>query len=206
VGVGGGSAVLDTDGVPVFAKRIPITDRELANPHSTANLYGLPTYCQYGIHRLAGPGFGPWRELAANMIITEGILGGEAESFRLLYHWRVLPGRPPIATEHHDIDAVVAYFGGAPTMRIRFEELAGAASSLVLFQEYIPHPQSDWLDDPIGRAETFEKQLLEIAAFLRARDLLAASWYVTIVDPVWGRNDLLWSILGATLQVRQRLG
>ena len=43
VGVGGGSSVLDVDGIPVFAKRIPITDRELAHPHSTANLFGLPT-------------------------------------------------------------------------------------------------------------------------------------------------------------------
>src|SRR6185503_16589107 len=136
VGVGGGSSVFDVDGVPVFAKRIPITDRELANPHCTANLFDLPIYCQYGMHRHAGPGFGAWRELAANMIITEGILAGEAESFPLLYHWRVLPGRPPIASEHLDIDAVVAHFGGAPTMRVRFEELAGAASSLVLFHEY----------------------------------------------------------------------
>jgi hypothetical protein len=106
VGVGGGSSVLDVDGVPVFAKRIPITDRELAHPHSTANLFNLPVYCQYGVYRIGGPGFGAWRELAANMIVTEGVLAGEAESFPLLYHWRVLPGRPPIASEHLDIDAV----------------------------------------------------------------------------------------------------
>lgn len=172
VGVGGGSSVLDIDGVPVFAKQIPITDRELAHPHSTANLYDLPTYCQYGIHRLAGPGFGAWRELAANMVITEGVLAGEAESFPLLHHWRVLPGRPPIVSEHLDIDAVVAHFGGAPTVRLRFEELAGAAASLVLFHEYVPYPLLDWLNDPIDRAETFERQLLEIAAFLRTRELL----------------------------------
>jgi len=62
VGVGGGTSVLDVDGVPVFTRRIPITDRELAHPHSTANLFDLPTYCQYGMHRLAGRGFGAWRE------------------------------------------------------------------------------------------------------------------------------------------------
>lgn len=172
VGVGGGSSVLDVDGVPVFAKRIPITDRELAHPHSTANLFDLPTCCQYGMHRLAGPGFGAWRELAANMIVTEGVLGGEAESFPLLYHWRVLPGRPPVASEHLDVDAVVAQFGGAPAVRVRFEELAGASSSLVLFHEYVPYPLHDWLGDPIGRAETFERQLFEVVAFLRSREVL----------------------------------
>src|SRR6188508_2281772 len=65
VGVGGGSSVLDIDGVPVFAKRIPITDRELAHPHSTANLFDLPVYCQYGMFGIGSPGFGAWRELAA---------------------------------------------------------------------------------------------------------------------------------------------
>src|SRR4051794_34250030 len=74
VGVGGGCSVLDVDGVPVFAKRIPITDRELARPHSTANLFDLPPCCQYGVYRIGGPGFGAWRELAANMTVTEGVL------------------------------------------------------------------------------------------------------------------------------------
>ena len=172
VGVGGGSSVLDVDGVPVFAKRVPITDRELAHPHSTANLFDVPTYCQYGMFRLAGPGFSAWRELAANMSVTEGVLAGEAESFPLLHHWRVLPGRPPVASEHRDVDAVVAQFGGAAGVRIRLEELADAASSLVLFSEYVPHALSDWLSDPVGRAEMFERQLFDVVAFLRSRELL----------------------------------
>lgn len=172
VGVGGGSSVVDIDGVPVFAKRIPITDRELAHPHSTANLFDLPTCCQYGMYRLAGPSFGAWRELAANMIVTDGVLAGEAQCFALLYHWRVLPGRAPIASEQRDIDAVVAQFGGAPAVRIRLEELAAATASLVLFLEYIPDPLLDRLTDPVGQAETLERQLFEIVAFLRRRELL----------------------------------
>lgn len=172
VGVGGGCSVLDVDGVAVFAKRIPMTDRELAHPHSTANLFDLPTCCQYGMYRLAGPGFGAWRELAANVIVTEGVLAGEAEAFPLLYHWRVLPGRAPVASEHRDIDAVVAQFGGAPGVRVRFEELAAATSSLVLFLEHVPYPLLDTLTDPVGQAERLERQLFEIVAFLRSRELL----------------------------------
>lgn len=172
VGVGGGGAVLDVDGVPVFAKRIPITDRELAHPHSTANLFDLPTCCQFGMYRLAGPGFGAWRELAANTMITDGVLAGDAEAFPVLHHWRVLPGRAPIAAEHLDIDAVVAQFGGAASVRIRLEELAAATSSLVLFSEYVADPLLDRLTDPAGQAATLERQLFEIVAFLRSRELL----------------------------------
>jgi len=94
VGVGGSSSVLSVDGGPVFATRIPITDLELAHPHSTANLFDVPTYCQYGMFRLAGPGFSAWRELAANVVLTDGVLAGETESFPLLHHWRSHPGPP----------------------------------------------------------------------------------------------------------------
>lgn len=173
VGVGGGSSVVDVDGVVVFAKSVPITERELAHAHSTANLFDLPLACQYGMHPLAGPGFGAWRELAANMVVTEGVLAGEAESFALLHHWRVLPGRPPLADEHRHVDAVVAQFGGDPAVRTRFAEPAAARSSLVLFLEHVPDPLLDRLNvDPVGSAERFERQLVAAVAFLRDRELL----------------------------------
>jgi hypothetical protein len=98
----------------VFAKRIPITDRELAHPHATANLYDLPTACLYGMYRL----------------------------------------------------------GAVASVRIRLEELAAAASSLVLFLEHVPSPLLDTLTDPVGQAEVLERQLFEIVGFLRRRELL----------------------------------
>jgi hypothetical protein len=170
VSVGGGSVVLDVDGVPVFAKRIPLTDRELANPGSTANLFDLPVFCQYGV---VSPGFNAWRELAANIIVTDAVLAGETQSFPVLYHWRVLPGRSPVAAEHADIDTVVAVLGGSPAVRARLEALAAASCSLVLFCEYIPHPIVDWLrENPAGKAATVERQFSQIVSFLRGRRLL----------------------------------
>jgi hypothetical protein len=176
VGVGGASGVLDVDGVPVFVKRIPLTDREFARPHSTANLFDLPLCCQYGV---GGPGFNAWRELAANLIVTGGVLAGETESFPLLHHWRVLPGRPDTAAEHADIDAVVAALDGSPAVRTRLEALAAASRSLVLFSEYVPHPLRGWLnEDPVGKADTVERQLDGIVAFLRDRELLHLDGHV----------------------------
>ncbi|WP_433263572.1 serine/threonine protein phosphatase [Actinosynnema sp. CS-041913] len=170
VGVGGGSAVLGVDGVAVFVKRIPLTDREHAHPHSTANLFDLPTFCQYGV---VSPGFNAWRELAANLVLTDAVLAGETESFPVLHHWRILPGRAPIADEHADTDAVVAALNNHPAVRVRLEALAAASRSLVLFSEYVPHPLEDWLkEDPAGKAGTVERQLAEIVGFLRGRELL----------------------------------
>lgn len=172
VGVGGGSSVIDVDGVTVLAKRIPITDRELAHRHSTANLFDLPLSCQYGMHPLAGPGFGAWRELAANTTVTEGVLAGESEAFALLHHWRVLPGRPRVASEHLDVEAVLAQFGGDAAVRARLVELSEATSSLVLFLEHLPDRLRDILDNPLDHAVTVERQLLEAVAFLRRREVL----------------------------------
>jgi len=170
VGVGGGSELIDVDGVPVFTKRIPLTGREVANSGSTANLFDLPMFCQYGI---GGPSFNAWRELAANIIVTDAVLAGETQSFPILYHWRVLPGRSPVAAEHADIDTVVTAQGGCPAVRVRLEALAAATCSLVLFCEYIPHPIADWLrENPAGKAATVERQLSEIVTFLRDRELL----------------------------------
>lgn len=170
VGVGGTSVVVDVDGTSVFAKRVPLTDLELAHPHSTANLFGLPLHCQYGI---GSPGFSAWRELAANSMVTEAVLSGESEAFPLLHHWRVLPGRPPVADEYADIEAAAAALGGGLAVRARLEALAAASSSLVMIWEHSPHPLAPWLaDDPVGKAISVEQQLLEITRVLHDRGLL----------------------------------
>lgn len=160
-GAGGGPVLLDVDGVPVFAKRVPLTDRELARPFSTANLFDLPVVCQYGI---GSPGFSAWRELAANQLVA-GTAG-----FPLLHHFRVLPGRAPVTAEFLDVDAAAARLGGSPQIRARFTELAAATHSLVLFFEHIPLALREWLTP--GRLPEVERQLVEIVAALRSRDLL----------------------------------
>ncbi|WP_201441111.1 serine/threonine protein phosphatase [Saccharothrix sp. 6-C] len=169
-GLGGGAAVVDVDGTPVFVKRVPLTDRELARPHSTANLFDLPVSCQYGI---GGPSFSAWRELTANRVVTEAVRAGGTAAFPLLHHWRVLPGRAPVPAEHADVDEVVAKMGGHPAVRARLDALAAASHSLVLFSEYVPHPVEGWLsEDPASKAEEVERQFARIVAFLRDRELL----------------------------------
>ena len=143
-GIGGTSTLLDVSGIPVFAKRIRLTDleRRPANFMSTANLFGLPACCQYGV---GSPGFGAWRELAANTMTTNWVLAGRTEAFPLLHHWRVLPGVAPSSEETADIDGAVTYWGGSQAMRGRLHALADASAGIVLFLEFVPHNLIDWL-------------------------------------------------------------
>jgi hypothetical protein len=181
-GVGGASALLDVAGAQVFVKRIPLTDleRDPDNVRSTANLFGLPTSCQYGVVAVGSGGFGAWRELAANTITTNWVLTDRSEAFALMYHCRVLPGAPPLAEELADIERVVAYWGGSAAVRRRLHALGQASASVVLFFEHIPHRLDVWLkvqlaagpDAVAAACAMVERSLREGVAFMNDRGLL----------------------------------
>lgn len=146
-GIGGQSAMLEVAGTPVFVKRVPLTDLERQPEHvrSTANVFDLPIFCQYGVGLIGSPGFGAWRELAVHIMTTNWVLAAEYEGFPLMYHWRVLPGTAPVPDELADIDCAVAYWGDDIRVRRRIEALRDSSASIVLFLEYIPQNARGWL-------------------------------------------------------------
>ncbi|WP_103335804.1 hypothetical protein [Amycolatopsis sp. CA-126428] len=158
-GIGGSSWLLRAGGEPVFVKRVPLTDVELANPRSTADLYGLPPWSHYGVGSAGG---GAWRELEAHLMTTAWVLGGECANFPLLHHWRVGPGLP---RPRADIEADVAFWHGDPGVRRRLEALTGATTDLVLFLEYLPHSLAEWPGDDLP----LEEELRHITGFLASR-------------------------------------
>ncbi|OAH09772.1 protein kinase family protein [Streptomyces jeddahensis] len=147
-GIGGRSAELDVDGIRVFVKRVPLTDIELQskNIRSTANLFDLPMFYQYGV---GSAGFGAWRELAVHIMTTAWVLDNEYADFPLLYHWRILPDSPPtdFADAFGGIEGAVAHWEGSAAVRRRLEAIGRSSASLVLFLEHVPQSLAAWLDD-----------------------------------------------------------
>ncbi|MFF3375878.1 protein kinase family protein [Streptomyces sp. NPDC002680] len=178
-GIGGKSALLDVDGTPVFVKRVPLTDLERAseNVRSTANLFDLPMFCQYGI---GGPGFGAWRELAVHAMTTNWVLTGDHEGFPLLYHWRVLPDSTPLPEELADVERAVSYWGGGAPVRRRIEALQQSSASVALFLEYIPQNLHQWLREQLDAGDQaadracvmVERNLAAGTSFMNSRGLL----------------------------------
>ncbi|WP_327105635.1 serine/threonine-protein kinase [Nonomuraea glycinis] len=172
-GIGGRSAELDIGGRQVFVKRVPLTDLETEHPRSTANLFDLPTFYQYG---LGSAGFGAWRELATHTMTTDWVLGNTFQSFPLMYHWRVIPDSPPagFADEFGGIDGAVKHWEGSKAVRERLEAIGRSTLSLVLFLEHIPHRLSAWLADgqDVARHTWAEQQLAQGAAFMSAQGLV----------------------------------
>ncbi|MDX6354069.1 MAG: hypothetical protein QOF98_972 [Streptomyces sp.] len=179
-GIGGRSMLLEVDGTPVFVKRIPLTDLERRPEHirSTANIFGLPVFCHYGI---GVPGFGTWRELAVHTMTTNWVLADGYQGFPLMYHWRVLPDEvQPLPEELADVERTVAYLGGGAGVRHRIEGLQQATASIALFLEYIPRNVHQWLgeqltagDEAADRAcALVESELAAGTAYMNARGLL----------------------------------
>jgi hypothetical protein len=162
----------------VFVKRVPLTDleRRPANVRSTANLFRLPTFYQYGV---GSTGFGAWRELAAHEMSTAWVLDGQCASFPLTHHWRVLPHEATDAPPGDEIDSMVAYWDDSPAVRNRLEAIAAASASVVLFLEYVPHTLHSWLlthfaDNPENTAalEMVDHELHAGVDFMRAHGMV----------------------------------
>ncbi|MER8187528.1 protein kinase family protein [Kitasatospora sp. NPDC094015] len=177
VGTGGRAARLEVAGLPVLARRVPLTDRELlaGNVLSTADLFGLPAACHHGVD---SPGTGAWRTLAAHSAATDLVLMGQAQGFPLLYHWRVLPDPDAAALlDQAEAERMIDRWDGAPGVRARVEELGRASHSVLLFLEHVPFSLAQWLSARTAEggagaeaAWSAARQGVEhAAAFLRAR-------------------------------------
>jgi hypothetical protein len=154
-GIGGTSMLLHVDDTPVFAKCVRLTDLERQPEHvmSTANLFDLPVWCQYGV---GSPGFGVWRELAAHAMTTSWVLAGRLASFPLLYHWRVLDtpaSAAPLPDELADIDRAVEFWHGSDAVRRRIEALVQSSATVVLFLEYLPLSLPVWLKGQVASGD-----------------------------------------------------
>ncbi|MFF4582625.1 protein kinase family protein [Streptomyces sp. NPDC001389] len=181
-GIGGRSAELDVHGTRVFVKRVPLTDLEIQpeNVRSTANLFGLPAFYQYGV---GSAGFGAWRELAVHTMTSNWVLAGEYEGFPLMYHWRVVPDSPPedFMDEFGGVEGAVAHWEGSRAVRERLEAIGRSSHSLVLFLEHVPQTLGAWLHEqrknaaPTAPASPYswaEDALARGAAFMSARGLV----------------------------------
>jgi hypothetical protein len=154
-GIGGTSMLLHVEDTPVFVKSVPLTDleRRPENVMSTANLFGLPLGCQYGV---GSPSFGVWRELAAHAMTTSWVLGGRSACFPLLYHWRVLDGlasTAPLSDELADVEGAVEYWHGSAAVRERIEAIAKSSATVTLFMEYLPSTLPDWLEAQVAAGD-----------------------------------------------------
>ena len=148
-------------GHELFVKRVPLTRRELDAPGSTANLFGLPVFYNYGV---GSAGFGAYRELHAHRLVTDLVLRGVTEGFPLLYHHRVLPrlvAPPPFPLER---SRYLARWNNDATIAEYFDARHSATHELWLIAEHIPHELFNWQPANQNRTSEMVAALREAAA------------------------------------------
>ncbi|MEU4623373.1 serine/threonine protein phosphatase [Actinoplanes sp. NPDC023801] len=145
-GFGGAVATATVGGVPMFVKFVPLSDLERQHAGSTANLFGLPMFYQYGI---GSAGFGAWREIAVHDMTTRWVLDGLYDAFPLVYHWRVVPYRP-VPMDPAEMDRWVAHWDGDAAVRGRLEAISGASAAVVVFMEHVAQTVDAWLTDRVA--------------------------------------------------------
>jgi serine/threonine protein kinase len=162
-GVWGSSGTITVGDQKVFAKRLPLTDLEVARPYSTRNHFRLPTFYSYGV---GSAGMGAWRELAGHQATT-----GQP-GFPLLLHHRVTATDCPLLPTPWGDDGYVAYWRGSPTIGRYIDARRRAHHELWIILEHIPDPMVLWLMMHQEHVEGVLAQLFDIIALLRQQGIV----------------------------------
>lgn len=154
----------------IFVKRIPITNTEYKNLFSTQNLYGLPTYFNYGI---GSAGLGAFRELITHFKTTHWVLEEEISSFPLLFHYRILPlSKQSKQVDLEKIKHFVEYWGNCRNIEAYMLDRAEATQQIVLFLEYVPYTLSNWLQENLSEFQNPMDSLCKTITFLREKGII----------------------------------
>ena len=154
-GIGGATMRIHILGTPVFVKLVALTDLERQTGHirSTANLFDLPSWYQYGV---GSAGFGAWREVTAHEMTTGWVLDGICGSFPMLHHWRVLSNPLQVAAadgDSEESERAVRFWDGSLAVRRRLRALARASATVVLFLEHVPFTLHQWFTAKVALDE-----------------------------------------------------
>jgi hypothetical protein len=181
-GFGGRTTQLAVGKVRVFCKLIPLTilEAQPENYKSTANLFQLPSYYQYGIGSV---GFGAWRELAAHVLASDWVASGKQEQFPLMHHWRIVqfPGVASVESEADEyLTHAAAHGNDESAIRERLVSLRASTSHIAIFSEHFPQTLSEWLVEQLqsappsaGAAISFtEEKAREAFDFMRSTNFI----------------------------------
>jgi hypothetical protein len=173
-GWGTSGSVTLADGRVAYAKRVPLTDTEVARPRSTKNHFRLPSYYSYGV---GSAGCGAWRELA----VHEAVSGLDA--FPALLEWRVQARAPRSQIVSIDdtpgegamaftLDEYVTYWHRSRAVEAYMRARATATSEVWLALEHCGVMGFQWLLGNQGEVDRFLAEVLDAVAVLRSMDVV----------------------------------
>jgi hypothetical protein len=182
-GIGGTSVQVNIENIPVFVKKVPITELELKpnNFMSTANIFKLPMSYQYGV---GSAGFSAWRELAAHIITTNWVLSGQCSNFPIMYCWRIIPNilSKTDLSYWGSMEKYLTYWENNESIKDRVHDLNSSNASMLLFLEHFPKNLHLYLkeilspsateSDSIDHLKKINKSFETVLKFMHENDFL----------------------------------
>jgi len=166
----GATHTISVGGTKVFVKRVPLTELEYENLYSTANLYEMPTFYNYGV---GSAGFGAFRELVAHIKTTNWVLEGAMPNFPLMYHYRIVPySRPRSEVDEERHQGYIQYWNSDPNIDRYIRARRDAPYELILFLEHIPDVLHSWWVRNLNKSETVIREMRRTLAFLREQGVI----------------------------------
>lgn len=153
----------------VFVKRVPITDLEYNHMFSTKNLYGLPTYYNYGIR---SAGLGVFREIQMHIKTTNWVLQGANDNFPLMYHYRILPrqrDKAEIDLKQHK--QYMEYWNSNENIERYILDRSNANYEVALLLEHFTYGYS-WFKKNIGQLDHIIREMIDTITFLRKNSII----------------------------------
>jgi len=166
----GGTHTIKVGVDKVFVKRLLLTELEYKNLFSTANLYDMPTYYNYGV---GSAGFGAFRELVTHVKTTSWVLDGSHANFPIMYHYRIVPtaGEPTVLGEERHQE-YIRYWGSNSGIDRYIRERCKATHEVIVFLEHFPHVLYHWLPKNLDKTESLTNEMLATTEFLRAKGII----------------------------------
>ena len=181
-GIGGTSMQIEIDNIPVFVKKVPLTDLELQpeNYMSTANIFNLPMCYQYGI---GSTGFSAWRELASHIMTTNWALTGKCANFPIMHHWRILKeceNKTISQKEQAALKQDSSYWENSKEIHTRLKAGILATHHIYLFMELMTDHLYQWLNkkltcnekEAVKALTLVESQMQKTQAFMQSQNFL----------------------------------
>jgi tRNA A-37 threonylcarbamoyl transferase component Bud32 len=169
----GKNHIIKVDQTKIFVKSIPVTELELKNKLSTKNVFGIPTFYNYGV---GSAGLGVFRELNLHIKTTNWVLNNEISGFPLMYHYRIIKKNSRVqkltkkALDSHG--NYIQNWNNSKKISNYILERKSSEYELLVFLEYIPHVFMKWLRPNIAKLEIVNKKVFKLFDFLKSKGVI----------------------------------
>ena len=164
----GKNYIIILDGIKIFIKKIPLTKLEYNNQYSTANLYNLPAFYNYGF---GSAGINCYRELLTHVKTTNWVLNDQIENFPLMYHYRIMENTKPLKVQT-DINKYIKRWNNDENIKKYTLARDTAEYEIMICLEYFPYVLYDWIGKNTDRTELYIKQMMKTTKFLKEHNVI----------------------------------